>query len=65
MNNPGYYVREVNAAKWCISGAPNRTSLCGKRALGHAWPHTERVLPKDAEVCEDCAAKFEEISRGQ
>jgi len=71
MRRFAYYVRDAAAPPepdaptaarvWCIAGAPNRESLCGARAKGHAWPHTERVLPEGDTLCIACAAALEEL----
>lgn len=60
MDTRLYYVRDRDN-KWCIATAPNRRSLCGQQATGHAWPHTARVLPEDAALCPECAAHLEEL----
>jgi len=53
-----YYVRDREDEQWCIAGAPNQRSLCGRRAAGHAWPHTEHVLQEGETVCSACTEKM-------
>jgi hypothetical protein len=52
-----FYVRDRGAKVWCVTSAPNVKSLCGKRAKGHAWPHTERELPEGEKLCAGCERK--------